>query len=100
MGKFVSSKTICREMMMLLVEIETLIAFVISKVSEEDTSSGPGCQFMRCLGGEVGIVGTTEHPQVLIRGGDTMESDIGVGFTDRLAGKMVQQICGSVEPSY
>jgi hypothetical protein len=55
---------------------------------------------MRCLGGEVGIAGAIEHPQVLIGGGDTVESDIGVVFTDRLAGKMVQQICDSVEPIY
>jgi hypothetical protein len=36
-------------------EIKISIAFVIS-------------QFMRCLGGEIGIAGTTEHPQVLIGG--------------------------------
>jgi hypothetical protein len=43
-------------------EIKTSIAFVISRVSEEGTFGGPGCQFMRCLGGEFGIAGTTEHP--------------------------------------
>jgi hypothetical protein len=43
-------------------EIETPIAFMISRVSEEDTSSGSGCQFMRCMDREVGIAGTTEHP--------------------------------------
>jgi hypothetical protein len=43
----------------------------------------------RCLGGEVGIVGATEHPQVLIGGSDTVECDIGVGFMDHLAGKTV-----------
>jgi hypothetical protein len=49
-------------------EIETPIAFVIGRVSEEDTSGGPGCQFIRCLGREVGIAGATEHSQVLIGG--------------------------------
>jgi hypothetical protein len=43
-------------------EIETPVAFVIGRVSEEGTSGGPGCQFMRCLGGGVGIAGATEHP--------------------------------------
>jgi hypothetical protein len=43
-------------------EIETAIAFVIDRISKEGTSSGQGCQFMRCLGGEVGIAGATEHP--------------------------------------
>jgi hypothetical protein len=81
-------------------EIETPIAFVIGRVSEEDTSGGPGCQFMRCLGGEVGIAGATKHSQVLIGGGDTVESDIGAGCMDRFAGKTVQQICDSVEPFY
>jgi dihydrofolate reductase len=81
-------------------EIETPIALVINRVSEEDTSSRLGHQFMRCLDGEVGIAGATEHPQVLIGGGDTVESNIGAGFTDRLVGKTVQQICGSMEPFY
>jgi hypothetical protein len=81
-------------------EIETPIAFVIGRVSEEDTSGESGCQFMRCLGGEVGIAGATKHSQVLIGGGDTVESDIGAGCADHFAGKMVQQICGSVEPFY
>jgi hypothetical protein len=49
-------------------EIEIPIAFVIGRVSEEITSGGLRCQFMRCLGGEIGIAGTTEHPQVLIGG--------------------------------
>jgi hypothetical protein len=42
-------------------EIETPVAFVIGRVSEEGTSGGPGCQFMRCLGREIGIAGTAEH---------------------------------------
>jgi hypothetical protein len=70
-------------------EIETPIAFVIGRVSEEDTFGGPGCQFMRCLGGEVGIAGATRHSQVLIGGGDTVKSDIGAGCVDRFAGKTV-----------
>jgi hypothetical protein len=81
-------------------EIETPIAFVIGRVSEEDTSGGLGCQFMRCLGGEVGIAGAIKHLQVLIGGGDTVESDIGAGCVDHFAGKTIQQICGSVEPFY
>jgi hypothetical protein len=52
------------------------------------------------LGGEVGIASAAEHPQVLIGGGDTVKSDIRVGFMNRLAGKTVQQIYGSVEPIY
>jgi hypothetical protein len=43
-------------------EIETLIVFVIDKIFEEGTSSGPGCQFIRCLGREVRIVGASEQP--------------------------------------
>jgi hypothetical protein len=43
-------------------EIKTLISFMIGRVSEEGTSGGSGCYFMRCLGGEVGKAGVTEHP--------------------------------------
>jgi hypothetical protein len=42
-------------------EIETLITFVISRVSEKDTTSGPRGQFMGSLGGEVGIANTAQH---------------------------------------
>jgi hypothetical protein len=68
-------------------EIETLIAFVIGRVSEKDTYGGPGCQFMRCLGGEVVIAGAIEHSQVLIGGDDTVESDIGAGLRIFLLGR-------------
>jgi hypothetical protein len=43
-------------------EIGTSIAFVIDGVFEEGTSDRPGCQFVECLGGEVGIAGATKHP--------------------------------------
>jgi hypothetical protein len=76
-------------------EIETPVAFVIDRVSAEGISDGSGCQFMSCLGGEIGIAGATE-----LGGGDTVESDITAGYTNRLAGKMVQQIRGCVESIY
>jgi hypothetical protein len=47
-------------------EIETPVTFVISGVSKEDTTSGPGVQFVSSLCGEVGIANTAEHAQVLI----------------------------------
>jgi hypothetical protein len=47
-------------------KIKTLVAFMINRVSEENTSGGPGCQFMSGFGGEIGIAGATEHAQVLI----------------------------------
>jgi hypothetical protein len=48
------------------VGIKTPVAFVIREVSEENTSSGPGCQFMSSFGREIGIAGATEHAHVLI----------------------------------
>jgi hypothetical protein len=41
--------------------IETLVAFVIDRVSEENTSGGPSYQFVSSLGGEIQIAGATEH---------------------------------------
>jgi hypothetical protein len=43
-----------------------LRAFVISGVSKENTSGGLRCQFVSGFGREIGIVGTTEHMQVLM----------------------------------
>jgi hypothetical protein len=71
-------------------EIETLVSFVISGVSKENTSSGSGCQFGSGFGREIRIAGATKHVQVLIIWGDSMESDIRTGCADRLGGKAVQ----------
>jgi hypothetical protein len=81
-------------------EIETPISFVIGRVSEENTSGGPRCQFVSCFGGEIGIAGTTEYVQLLIRGSDFMKGEVWTGRADRLGGEPVQQICGGAKPFY
>jgi hypothetical protein len=81
-------------------EIETPVAFVTSGVSEENTFGGPRCQFVRGFGGEIRVAGATEHAQVLIGWGDSMEGEVWTGRADRLGGEAVQQICGGVEPFY
>jgi hypothetical protein len=53
-------------------DIETSVAFVISGVSEENTSGGSGCQFVSGFSGEIEIAGTTEYTQMLIGGGESM----------------------------
>jgi hypothetical protein len=52
------------------------------------------------FGREIRIVGTTEHAQVLLGGGDSMEGEVRVGRADCLCGEVVQYMCGSVEPFY
>jgi hypothetical protein len=52
------------------------------------------------LCGEVGIANTAEHTQVLIRGCDTVKSDIRVGDADRFAREAIQQVRSGVEPFY
>jgi hypothetical protein len=42
-------------------ELKILVRFVVSGVSEENTSGGSGCQFVSGFGGEIRIAGTTEH---------------------------------------
>jgi transketolase N-terminal domain/subunit len=71
-------------------EIKTPITFVVSGVSEENTSGGPGCQFVSGFDGEIRIAGTTKHAQVLIGGGDSMEGEVWTGCADRLGGLAVQ----------
>jgi hypothetical protein len=60
-GKSASSKITCQE-------IKTPVTFVVSEVSEENTSGGPMCQFVSSFGGEIRTASTTEHVQVLIGG--------------------------------
>jgi hypothetical protein len=81
-------------------EIETPVAFVTSGVSEENTFGGPRCQLVRGFSGEIRVAGATEHAQVLIGWGDSMEGEVWTGRADRLGGEAVQQICGGVEPFY
>jgi hypothetical protein len=42
-------------------EIETSVAFVISGVSEENTSCGPESQFVSGFGGEIRIADAIKH---------------------------------------
>jgi hypothetical protein len=42
-------------------EIKTPVIFVVSGVSEKNTSGGPWCQFVRSFGREIRIADTTEH---------------------------------------
>jgi hypothetical protein len=81
-------------------EIKASVTFMVSGVSEENTSGRPRCQFVSSFGGEIGIASTTKHVQVLIGGGDSMEGKVWTGRTDCLGGEAVQQICGGVEPFY
>jgi hypothetical protein len=80
--------------------INTPVAFVISGVSEENTSGGSGCQFVSVFSREIGIAGATEHAQVLIGGNDSVEGGIWTSHVDRLGGEVVQQICDGVESFY
>jgi hypothetical protein len=73
---------------------------MVSGVSEENTSVGPRCQFVGGFGGEIRIADTTEHAQVLIGWGDSMEDEVWAGRADRLGGEAAQQICDGVEPFY
>jgi hypothetical protein len=81
-------------------EIETLVAFVISGVSKENTSGGSGCKFVSGFHEEIRIAGATKHAQVLIGGGDSMEAKVWTGRADHYDGEVVQQICGGVESFY
>jgi hypothetical protein len=70
-------------------EIETPVAFVIDKVSEENTSGGPGYQFVSGFGREVRIGGATEYTQMHIEGGDSMEGKVWTCHADHLGREVV-----------
>jgi hypothetical protein len=70
-------------------EIKTPLTFMVSGVSEENTSGGPGCQFVSGFSREIRIAGTTEHTQVLIGGGDSIVGKVWIGRVDRLGGEAV-----------
>jgi hypothetical protein len=71
-------------------EIKTPIAFVISGVSEKNTFGGPMCQFVSDFCGEIGIASATKHAQVLIGGGDSVETNVWTSRADHLGGEAVQ----------
>jgi hypothetical protein len=75
-----------------------VIAFVIGRVAQEDTSGGSRGELMGRGGGDVRIICTTKDAEVLVRGCGAKESNMRAGSTDRLRGETVQQIHGGVEP--
>jgi hypothetical protein len=81
-------------------EIKTPVTFVVSGVSEKNTSGGLRCQFVSGISREIRIAGTTKHAQVLIGGGNSMEGEVWTGRANRLGGEAVHQICGGVKPFY
>jgi hypothetical protein len=81
-------------------EIKTPVTFMVSGVYEKNISGGTGCQFVSGFDEENRIASTTEHAQMLIGGGDSMEGEVWTGHDDRLGGEAVQQICGGVERFY
>jgi hypothetical protein len=99
-GKSALKNNVSRDDNVIDGEIKTPVAFVISGVSEENTSGGPGCQFMSDFDGEIEIAGATEHTQLLMGGGDSVEGDVWTSHADRLGREVIQQICGGVETFY
>jgi hypothetical protein len=47
-------------------------------------------------GGSVGIAGTTEHTEVVVRGGCAIQGEVGSGVAHRLRGEAVE-MCGGVQ---
>jgi hypothetical protein len=82
---------ISREDDVVVGEIETLVAIMISGVSEENIFGGLRCQFVSGFGREIGIVDATEHAQVLIGGGDSIQGKVWTGHADRLGGEAVHK---------
>jgi hypothetical protein len=68
-------------------EIKTLVTFVVSGVSEENTFGGVGCQFMGGFSGEIRIAGTTKHAQVLIGGATPWRVKYGLVMLITLVGR-------------
>jgi hypothetical protein len=73
---------------------------VVSGVFDENTSGGPRYQFVSGFGSEIRIADTTEHTQVLIGGGDSVDGEVWAGHADRLGGEAVQHICDGLKPFY
>jgi hypothetical protein len=63
-----------------------------SLCSVENTSGGLRSQFVSGFGGGIRIASATEHSQVLIGGGDSIEGEVWTGRANRLGGEAIQQI--------
>jgi hypothetical protein len=80
-------------------EIKTPITFVVSGVSEENTSGGPRCQFVSGFGGEIRIAGTTEHAQLLIGGATPWRAKYGLVVLIALVGRRFSRYVAVWSPS-
>jgi hypothetical protein len=80
-------------------EIKTLITFVVSGVSKENTSGGPRCQFMSGFDGEIRIACTTKHAQVLIGGVTPWRVKYGLVVLIALVGRRFSRYVAVWSPS-
>jgi hypothetical protein len=68
-------------------EIKTPVTFVVSGVSEKNTSGGLRCQFVSGISREIRIAGTTKHAQVLIGGATPWRAKYGLVVLIALVGR-------------
>jgi hypothetical protein len=80
-------------------EIKTPVTFVVSRVSEKNTSGGPECQFASIFSGEISIADTTEHAQVLIGGATPWRVKYGLIVLIALVGRQFNKYVAVWSPS-
>jgi hypothetical protein len=77
-------------------KIDASIPLVIRGEPKEKTS-GSGCMFVGSGGRGVGVASAPEDAKVLIGGGGAEEGEERSGMADRLGGKTVEEVGGSVQ---
>jgi hypothetical protein len=61
--------------------VKATIAFVVRRITEEDTQGGARSEFIESSGGEVGVASTLKDTEVLIGGWRPVKHHVRVGET-------------------
>ena len=75
-------------------EVEALVALMIGRVANEDAQRGARGKLVRSGGGEVGIAGAPERPEVMIGGKSAIEGEERGSHVQSLGGEAIDEVSG------
>jgi hypothetical protein len=78
-------------------EIKTSIAFVVGRITKEDTLGRAGSEFVRCSSSDIRVAGTTKNPKMITWWNCAKESNIRTDGLYSFGRKAIQKIGGCVQ---
>ena len=78
-------------------EVEAPVALVIRGVPQKHAQRGAGGKFVGCGGGEVGVAGAPEGPEIMVRRESAIEGEEWGAHVESFGGEAVDEVGGGGE---